>query len=267
MKPLTCSTSVLCGQTLETALPRIAEQGFKTIDLLTIGGWVHVNPSDMAADFDAVVRRVDTLLNATGLSIAATNTGVSPQLWDRSESANAQRSAETEALFKFMRHYGIPFAAIQPRNQDSSRPWTDVIDDCILSLREQFSLAEELGLQLGVELHVNSPFETVEQANYLLENMPEVALVYDPSHFMMKGWPIQDTTWILDRSVHVHLRDAGPEMLQAPFGSGAVDFAWVFEQLRSRGFQGGISIEFLENGEFDALANAKQLADWSAQWV
>jgi sugar phosphate isomerase/epimerase len=50
-----------------------------------------------------------------------------------------------------------------------------------------------------------------------------------------------------------------------PFGTGDVDFDWVFGALKERGYNGHFSIEYLETNEFDVLQEAPKLRDAIAQ--
>ncbi len=129
---IACSTAVCSKEPLDTALATIAGLGFEKIDLLTIDGWAHVNTRDLADDWDPTLERVDRLLCDHGLSPIALNTGVSPQLHDRSEEANARRTSEVDALIRLASHCGVSIAAIQPRNADPDRPWDAVLADCVV---------------------------------------------------------------------------------------------------------------------------------------
>jgi sugar phosphate isomerase/epimerase len=253
------STSVKCGTPLEQAAPVIAGLGIREIDLLVIDGWVHVNTRDLADDFEGTLARVDGLISGNRLRPIALNTGVSAQLHHRGEEVEAQRRREIEGLLKLMAHYDIKVAAIQPLSKDTSRPWEDVLRDCVATLREQTAMGEAAGVVFPLELHIGSPFETMDQAKRLLEEFPEVPVVYDPTHFVMQGVDIRETGWLMDRARHSHLRDAALGKIQAPLGEGAVDFDWVLNALKDRGYTGHFSIEYLETDEFDALDSAKRL--------
>lgn len=117
-----CSTSVRCNSPLETALTDIAAAGFNAIDLLAIDGWVHVNTSDLAAHFEQAIVPVDVLLRRYKLRPIAINSGVGPQLHDRTPEANTRRTHEIAALVKLMQHLDVSIAAVQPRQPDKTRP-------------------------------------------------------------------------------------------------------------------------------------------------
>lgn len=253
------STAIGCDTTLDVALDRVVQVGCPLVDILTIDGWVHVLPSRLVEDFDGECARFEAALEDRNLTAIATNSGLGVQLHDRTPESAAPRAARLDALMRFLKRLGIGMAAIQPLQPDNARDWEAVLQDCVASLREQFAAAEKVSVRMALELHVYSPFETLEQAQSLLEVMPDVPLVYDPTHFVMQGLPIQETGWLMDRARHCHLRDAAKGSIQTPFGEGEVDFDWVLGSLRDRGYAGDVSIEYLGTNDFDVVDSAKRL--------
>jgi len=262
---IACSTSIRCGSSLDVALKTIHDLGFKQIDLLTIGAWAHVNPRNLADHYDQTAKPIDSLLEKYGLTMLASNTGTTMQLWDRSPQAVTDRKRELQALCRFLQERKVKVAAIQPLSKDTSRAWEQVITDCVQTLREQKAIGDQHGITFCLELHVHSPFETIEQAKQFMELMPEMPVVYDPTHFVMQGMDIRTTGWIMDRAKHVHIRDAAPGKIQERLGAGKVDFDWVFAALKDRGYTGHFSIEYLEDKQVDFSRDARHLADRVAQ--
>lgn len=260
------STSVRCNSTLERALEDIEKAGFQLIDLLAIDGWVHVHTRDLVSQYDETVNRLDSLLCQYPLKPIILNTGVAAQLHHRSDETNIQRRFEIDALIRLMHHYQIQTAAIQPRNADPQRPYDDIFDDCVATLYEQIAAGKEAGVIFALELHVRSPFETFEQARRLLDAIPDLPLVYDPSHFVMQGIDPRETEWLMSNARHAHLRDAAPGKLQMPFGTGAVDFDWVLRALKDHGYSGNFSIEYLETDEFDVFDSSRKLHEKIAEY-
>ncbi|HEX8835176.1 MAG TPA: sugar phosphate isomerase/epimerase [Abditibacteriaceae bacterium] len=264
---IACSTSVACNSSLDKALETVHNLGFRNVDILTIDGWAHVNTQDLADDFVSTRARVEALLQQCQLTPIATNSGVSTKMHLRSPEINQRRRDETLALVKWCNSYDIDIAAIQPPLYvGNEHPWEEVLEACVSSLREQKQIGDENGVRFALELHVNSPFETMEEARRFCDAMPEMPLVYDPTHFVMQGIDIRQTGWLMERAIHVHLRDAVQGKIQEHFGQGAVDFDWVLGALKDRGYQGHFSIEYLEDKNMDVLEDAKRARDAIAQY-
>ena len=254
-----CSSAVKSADTFEDAMRAISTAGFRDVDLLAINTWAHINPAVLAADFDSVIARVESGLEKYGLVMRAMNIGLSNQMHDRRAVSIANNLRELEALCKLMNYFGVKTAALQPLQKDPARDPAEVLKDSVDSLGEYYECAGKYGIELGLELHVNSPFETPEAVKYVYDRIRGATIVYDPTHFISMGAKLEDSEAIIDKAVHVHLRDAGPGSLQARMGEGTVDFEWIAGKLAKRGYKGHFSIEYLHNNEWDALSEAVKL--------
>ena len=262
---IACSMSAF-KPPMEAACRTIADLGFDTVDLICIGGFGHVVPADLAADFDNRAQAVETILSATGLTPVAANIGVGPHLHDRSDAeANASRLAQVEAVARLMRRLGIRVGSFYPGYRAGDRTWVDVLGDAVITIREMLEIAARYDVRLAVELHYATPFETVEQGARLLDAVPELGVAYDPSHYAMQGIDLRETAPFLDRTVHVHMRDAAPEQMQVACGTGTVDFDWLLSALEARSYTGHFSIEYLAKGDFDIGDSIRKTRDVIAQ--
>lgn len=256
---IACSTTVGYKQDLSTALRSIQESGFTTVDLLAIDGWAHINPGDLADQGEAGYGRIIDLLARYSLSPAALNIGTRTQLHDRTAEAIEARGREMSAMVELMNLLAIPVAVLQPRARDAIRPYAEVLRDCAATWREMEAIAVRGGVALALELHVFSPFEMLDQARALIDLVPNLKVVYDPSHLVMQGVPIRETEWLMDRSIHVHLRDAAYGHMQTRLGQGSVDFEWIFHALKRRRYAGPVSIEYMQADHYDVLEDVSRL--------
>ena len=256
-----CSSVVKSADTFEDAMSAISAAGFKDIDLIAINTWAHINPAVLAIDYDNTLARVDSVLKANNLTMRAMNIGMSKQMHDRSKESVAGNLKELEALCKFMNYFGVKNAALQPLQKDPSRDKKEVLKDSVDSLAEYYDLTSKHGIALGLELHVNSPFESLDAAKYVYERLPDATIVFDPTHYISMGLKLEDSEFVIDKAVHVHIRDSAPGKLQAKLGEGVVDFEWIVKKLKARNYTGHFSIEYLHTNDWDALAEAVKLRD------
>jgi len=265
---IACSTTIGCNSSLEDTLAVIKALGFSSVDVLLIENWVHLNPSQLAAQFDASQVWLSGLLAQYELTPIAINTGVTAPLYQRSEALNGKRLRETEALARLAQHLGVSVAAYQPYGRDPNRTWEAALPDCLDTLRELVAVIKSSGVRFGLELHSGSPFETLQQVRRLVDEIPGIPIAYDPSHFVMQGIDLKDTVWMFPYACHVHLRDAARGHMQAPDGAGEVDFEWLLKSLKDSGYQGHLAIEYLENDVFDAVDSTRRLLEKVAQlWL
>lgn len=255
---IACSMSAF-SPPKEAACEAIAELGFEYVDLICIGGFGHVIPAELADDFDAAAAEVETMLKNTGLTPIAVNMALAPHLHDRTDpAANARRIEEAEAVARLMQRLGIGLGSFYPGYRAEDRDWKALLADEVVTIRELLAIADRYGVRFVAEPHFATPFETVEQGTCLLEAIPELGVAYDPSHYVMQSIDLRDTTPLLDRAVHVHLRDAASGLMQADLGSGTVDFEWLFGALKERGYKGNFSIEYLAKEGQDHSDNIRK---------
>lgn len=248
---IACSTSFQKGD-LPTALSRISALGFEYVDLIVIGGWQHIMPQDLVADFDRQAAQIEALLQKNKLSAISMNVGVTPHLHDRSQAeANAGRIEQARAICRLMNRLGVKAAGYYPGYRAEGRDWEEALADTIQSMRELSAVAQEHGVRLGPELHWATPVEKVSQCLRLLADYPELTVQYDPSHFILQGEPIEATLPFLKRAHHLHFRGCAPDRMQCPLAEGCSHFGWVLQQAKAIGYSGNASIEYLPNGGFD----------------
>jgi len=257
-----CSTSAFKSG-LPEALAGVAGFGFGAVDLIAIPQWGHVVAGEVAADFDGQANLIEGLLAQHGLRPVAMNMAVG-HLHQRDEATLHQRLADARILTRLMARLGIPVGSFYPGYLVADRPWDDVLADTVASYAELHAIACEAGVRLVVELHKNTPFETVEQSQRLLDAAPELGIAFDPSHFAMQGYTLAEVEPLLPRTVHLHLRGAAQDRMQAPVAETEFDLAGLCTRLRELGYTGDVSLEYLPGFEGDLgheLRTLKALAE------
>ncbi len=262
---IACSTSAF-KIPLNDALKQISEMGFKYVDIIAIPAWNHLSFEKMQDDYDTYLAEIKSALKINNLTPIATNFAVAHP-HTRDKETNLKRINDVKALVKFMKDLGIQKGSFYPGYKNEEKDWDDVLEDSVLSFKEIIEIGKEQGISLAPELHTGTPFETIEQIEKLFDRMPELEIVYDASQFAIKGIDLRDTEFILQKAIHVHLRDANKDQLQSHFGAGNVDFNWILEALQKQNYQGDISIEYLpdnnDNFNDDIIETKKYLLDYN----
>jgi len=255
-----CSSS-FTRKPIGEAYAQVAEMGFEFVDLICIPGWNQILPERLASGFEAELGAIGGALNESVLTPVALNAAL-PQLHNRRDSErNEGRLREMEALCRLMKLLKVPVLSLYPGYLDPSRQWHDILEAMSTTLEELSVVAKRHGVLWGVELHAMTPFENLDQARALMQSCPDLALVYDPSHFSMQGIDLRKTEFLMNRVCHVHFRDAAEGSMHVPLGQGCVDFAWCLDALAAEGYSGDFSIECLPGGDFDAGEDILRLRD------
>jgi sugar phosphate isomerase/epimerase len=108
--------------------------------------------------------------------------------------------------------------------------------------------ATAAGADAAVETHVGHMTEMPAGTVDLVEAVPGLGVTLDPSHFYAGPAAGENIESVYTYVRHVHVRDAGAgaESWQLPFGTGEIDFQRILSDLRSVGFGGPVSIEYIE---------------------
>jgi sugar phosphate isomerase/epimerase len=247
---IACSTSAF-HMPLGEALEEIKVLGFEYVDLICIPGLGHIIPADLVEGLEDVAAEVERMLAKAELTPIAVNSAFG-SLYTRDDAAgNAERLAQVEAVAALAQRFDVRVASFFPGGNWPAQdlPWSDVLAGEIATVTEMLAIGAGHDVTFAIEPHYDTPFQTVEQVRMLLDAAPALQIVYDPSHFAMQSIALEDTFTLLERAAHVHLRDAAPEQMQVPTGTGTVDFGAVMAALKDHAYAGDISIEYLHGLE------------------
>ncbi|MEK7476652.1 MAG: sugar phosphate isomerase/epimerase [Candidatus Coatesbacteria bacterium] len=249
---LACSTVSFPGD-LAGALAGVARLGFTHADLVAIPFYRQLLPAEMAADPGGRARTIAEPLAALGLKAATFNAAVG-DLHNREPVAVTQRLREWRGLAEIMARLDIRIASFYPGYLKQGTPWKAAMDRVAASAREMLSIAKKGGVEFVLEAHYDTPVATPEQIRALMKAVPGLRFVYDPSHFAMQGLAPAATDFLLERTAHVHVRDAAPGRMSVMGGTGTVDFARLLAALRERKYAGFVAVECLppESGDAEA---------------
>jgi len=257
-----CST-VSFKKDIAGALADVGRLGFTHADLIGIPAFRQTYPERMAADPDGQAQEIGAALDGARVKPATFNANV-PDFTDRTTEAVQRREHEWAGLAKVMKALGVRIASFYPGYLKQGEPWHRALDASAATAAEMLKAAEKHGVEFLIEAHYDTMVCSPEQVGALLSAVPGVRFVYDPSHFAMLGLDLAMTLPVLDRSSHVHVRDAAPKKMYVRCGTGTVDFSGLMAALRERGYAGFVSLECLPTDDWNVeedVAELKRLMD------
>jgi len=234
--------------TVAESLARLADLGFRAVDLDAFENWQHVNPSELAAGGEAAIDALAETIRASGLAVGGFNCGMSRQLTDPDPEAFARYRREFEALLGLAERVGCPSLTVQPGRAEEGREAGELLKLVARRLGELCDAAGPRGVSVGVEAHQGSLLEDPKVARRVFAELcPAAGLTYDPSHFAMQDIPLPETESLLRHAVHVHVRNAAPGKMQETMAHGVVDFDWLVAALKRCGYDGAVAIEYFSD--------------------
>lgn len=236
--PVACSTNTYHTYSLDEALHGIADGGFRYVELSAVPGWTeHVSLTDRPAEVRA---RVEAF-GLTPLSMSA-----------HSDLTTADGVAYLERAVGFAAALGIGYVNTAIGGHAS----VDEDLSAFLGMTDRIAAAAtKADVVVTLEIH-GSIMSSGAKSVAIMEQIqsPRVRVNYDTGNARFYGGqqPEEDLPHIVDRVAHMHLKDhiGGKGEWRFPaLGQGEVAFGRVFDILRSRRYDGPISVEIEFEGE------------------
>lgn len=236
-----CSTLGFRFDPLDVALAEIKAQGFRRLDVVMVPSYCPHFDALAASDAERDALRVK--LSDMDFEIATLNTGAG-RLGDPNQRELAIQYAQ--ASLRLGKSLGAYAVTMQSGVETPPAEWLNVARSVASDVRELAAEAQDLDLDLTLELHKEMLMATSQQALDLMEliDHPRVGVALDPSHATHAGeQPAEVALRLGDLVKHVHLRDAiGRNILVVP-GDGDVDFVALARALETIGYTRTAAIE------------------------
>jgi sugar phosphate isomerase/epimerase len=220
-------------------------------------GW-HIKPSRLVRDPAAEAARLRAVLDRTQLACAAINLGFAHNLARCTPEQLAinldvvrgacllARAAETSVLTVGTGNTG---------EEDRKA----LVERLAERLAQVVAVAAQADMTVALETHAGSVAVYPEVARDLVARCPGLKLTYDPSHFIADRVPLDETLDLLSLAAHVHLRNARVGHFQERMDKGALDLPWIVDQIVASGYQGAVSIEYIQ--DCGGIAEGYEVAD------
>ncbi len=164
-----------------------------------------------------------------------------------------QNLADLASALMFARTVGASSVMLLPGMVNPGQSRSEALAASVEALRPMVDAASDLGIAVLVEPHVQGILDSPELAEALVQSVPGLGLVLDPSHFTLLGYRQSEIESLARHAGHAHLRQARPGRLQTRLEDGTLIFNSFFGALQETGYSGFLSIEY----EHDAFMNAQ----------
>lgn len=238
--PYALSTVCLRRYELPQALKTSRALGFDSVDLVGLRGLCeHVPVNGTRRDMhDAAVHFVES-----GLRAASVN--ADPGSFDGfDDESDVHR--RVDLLLDFAHQAAAPLLVLPAGEKIEVRGILPQIPRMADALNKVSARAVARGVRLAVEApYFGRPIDRVGLAVQLTDVLdPAIELAFDVSHIEAADESVLDAWRLLAPRVGiVHLRDAVSGNIRRVIGRGRIDFAAVFAELESTGYDGDIVLE------------------------
>jgi sugar phosphate isomerase/epimerase len=179
---------------------------------------------------------------------------------------------DLERVLRFCRALDAPSLFLLPGIVEPGQSRSRALSRVVSTLGPMIEAAAREGVTLTVEPHVQSWVESPSTTLDLLRELPGLKLTLDPAHFVCLGYRQDEIEVLCPFAGHVHLRQARPGVLQCRLEDGTLNFPAFFSALRDSGYDGWLSIEYLNQDYMgtvhdDVLAETVKMRNAFRTWT
>ncbi len=237
------------GATLEEAAGIYRALGVNAMDLIAMPGAV-LEVDEIARDPHDRAARARNLDITLGNLIAIFGSGFEDRALNSTDPGVRKRNLETyKGLLDYCEAAHIYSIMVLPGVLQKGISREEALKISAAEMRTMNELAEDTGVLLAYEPHVESILESPQEILDFVERVPEIKLVLDYAHCVSLGYKQSEIDALAPYAGHVHLRQAASGKIQARWAEGEIDFAAVMQLLKKIGYQGYATLEY-EHEEF-----------------
>ena len=112
------------------------------------------------------------------------------------------------------------------------------------ALNQQVKIASEYGLRFHVEPSRHSLLNTVPNALYMLELVPDLRYTLDFLHYQFSRTPLEESMKLLPYAGHLHARQAQAGIGKCDISKGEINYVPIVNALKKMHWHGDIMLEF-----------------------
>lgn len=246
---LTCTSFSFPLLSFADAARVIALIGIPNLDVGAHEGGCHVQPSEVEANPKAAIEVIRRAVGEAGLGVSDFFATFGEGFRDR--PVNTPKPSEREAnlrrfraIVEVAKGIGAEGITLLP-----GVIWDELgpersFELSVEELRRLVPIAQDVGLRLSVECHLESVAEPPARALELIQAVPGLKLTLDYSHFVANGYHPEDVHPLLPHAGHFHARQARDGFLQASQRDGALDFPDIVRRLKAASYPGDLCLEY-----------------------
>jgi sugar phosphate isomerase/epimerase len=225
--------------------------GVNTIDLLAAPGFL-LDSARIVDDPEREAREIAALQTSLGNLMFLFASDFSQRATNHIDSqVRSHNGQDFRAVVHFCRLARIPSVTVVPGIEQEGWSHEKSLAVSAEALNEFASIAAEQGIVLLFEAHVGSILESPLETQLFLQNNPQLKLTLDYSHFIFNGHSQAAIDILIPYARHVHLRQAGPRVLQARWNDGTIDFVKLVEELMEANYEGYLVLEYEHDAWLD----------------
>lgn len=246
--PVSGSTWSFVGATLPEALGIYRALGIGAADLIAVPG----HPDSPMLASEQILRRPRRLAREImdlGTPVSNLNYNFAANFHERAinhkdAGVRKRNRKDYRSVIEFCRACRIPSVTVLPGVVQEGWTREKALAVTAEELHHMSAMSRKEGITTTFEAHVGSILESPLDTLSFMQSNPELKLTLDYGHFICQGYAQEQVGPLTPYTVHVHLRQAAPQKLQARWDEGTLDFTGIIGKLASATYTGFLSLEY-----------------------
>ncbi len=155
-----------------------------------------------------------------------------------------QNLSDIKAALAFAKAAGAPSVFILPGMINPEQSRSQALATSAEVLKPMVEAGAEAGVDVLIEPHTGSILNSPALTRELVDAVPGLKIVLDPSHFVAMGFRQEEIDPLANIAGHVHVRQARPGVIQTKMEEGILDFPGFFGALKGVGYDGWVTSEY-----------------------
>jgi len=240
---VSASTECFENLPLTTALERLIELEFSSVEIAVHEGGCQLKPSEVADDLERAVNQCRSL-NRLDLIAYSVQIQVEPGEEHYRQFAACCRLAKATKVVTIV----VPSAEI-------GTPFNEEVEH----LRKLVGIAQTDGVRVSIKSQLGRQSQDPDTVCVLCDNVPGLGLTFDPSPYICGPYANRNHEKLMKYVHHVHLRDTSKKQFQVRVGQGEIEYGRFVSLLRKQKYNRALSINISEMPDVDHLGELRKL--------
>jgi sugar phosphate isomerase/epimerase len=227
---------------LQAALMQLVDLEYNAAEIMVHEHDGHIKPSDVLADTDHAVSLCRQTHRVTPVALSVEIDAPEPEYYKQFAACCCLAKA-------------IKVVTITVRSAELGTPFNAEVE----RLRTLTSLASREGVRVGLLTEIGRMTENPDTAIVLCDNVKNLGLTLDPSHYTCGPHAGVDYQPTLKYVYHVRLRDTTKDQIQVQIGQGELEYGRLVNQLSKTHYDRALCVDLAPLPDVDPLTEMRKM--------
>ncbi len=243
------STRCFADLPLDTALQRLVDLEYTSVEITIHETGGHLKPSEVLADLDAAMRACRQTHRLTAIAFSV-DIDLPPET---SRDGDRRYYDQFAACCKLAKASKV--VTITVRSAELGTPYNAEVE----RLRTMVAIASLEGVRVALLTETGRMTQDPATAVVLCDNVKGLGITLDPSHYICGPHRGESYDQVFSHVYHVRLRDTSKDQLQVRIGQGLIEYGKLISQLGRVRYDRALSVDIVPVEGVDQFAEMRKM--------